>query len=84
MPSWTSKVDFTALPKVPAGFVWVDEKACIRLADIQAVRDEFHSVAVFVRGREKPIEIDAPAGMGPDVMSALLDRMRTADHTTEK
>ncbi|MEV6165800.1 hypothetical protein AB0L71_28575 [Streptomyces sp. NPDC052052] len=76
--------NFTSLPEAPPGFIWVDGASCVRVADIQAVRDEFLSVSVFVRGWEEPIEIGTPGGTGPDVTAALLDRMRAADRTDEK
>ena len=77
-------VDFTALPEAPPGFVWVDGVSCVRVTDIQAVRGEFLSMAVFVRGWEKPIEVYAPGGTGPDVTAALFDRMRAANRDDEK
>jgi hypothetical protein len=68
--------DFGSLPEAPPGFVWVDGTSCVRVADIQAVQDNYLSVSVFVRGWATPIEVDAPGGTGPDVAAALLDRMR--------
>jgi hypothetical protein len=76
--------DFASLPEAPPGFVWVSSVSCVRVADIQAVRGEYLSVSVFVRGWEKPIQVDAPGGTGPDVTASLLDRMRAADRATEK
>lgn len=76
--------DFDDLPTAPLGFVWVNGSHCVRVADIQAVRSEYISVMVFVRGWEKPIEINAPGGSGSKVTADLLDRMQAADPTTEQ
>lgn len=74
-----SDTNFAKLPTAPAGFVWVDGAHCVRVADIQAVRSEYLSVRVYVRGWDAPIEVQAPGGVGQEMAASLLGRMRAAE-----